>query len=81
MLVGDERAEDSFTLPRRDSSACTTASASSTACRWGWWGGAAGTGTVMRPETVRRYADEAGFSGCEVLPIENDFWRFYLLRP
>ena len=37
----------------------------------------AGTGTVMRTDTVRRYADEAGFSGFEVLPIENDFWRFY----
>ena len=43
--------------------------------------GAAGTGTVIRAETVRRYAEEAGFSTCEVLPIENDFWRFYLLRP
>ena len=30
---------------------------------------------------VKRYADEAGFSSCEVLPIEHDFWRFYLLRP
>ena len=35
----------------------------------------------MRPETVRRYADEAGFASCEVLPIEHDFWRFYLLQP
>jgi hypothetical protein len=35
---------------------------------------------VFRAETVRRYADDAGFSTCEVLPIENDFWRFYLLR-
>jgi hypothetical protein len=30
---------------------------------------------------VRRYAGEAGFTGFEVLPIEHDFWRFYLLRP
>lgn len=37
------------------------------------------TGTVMRPETLRGYALEAGFSGVEVLPIENDFWRFYRL--
>jgi hypothetical protein len=42
---------------------------------------AAGTGTVMRAETVRRYAEEAGFTSYEVLPIEHDFWRFYLLRP
>ena len=39
----------------------------------------AGTGTVMRPATLRRYATEAGFSGIETLPIENDMWRFYRL--
>jgi 2-polyprenyl-3-methyl-5-hydroxy-6-metoxy-1,4-benzoquinol methylase len=42
---------------------------------------AAGTGTVMREETVRGYAEQAGFADCEVAPIENDFWRFYLLTP
>ena len=41
----------------------------------------AGTGTVMRPATLRRYAAEAGFRTVEVLPIENDFWRFYRLEP
>jgi 2-polyprenyl-3-methyl-5-hydroxy-6-metoxy-1,4-benzoquinol methylase len=40
----------------------------------------AGTGTVMRPSTLERYAREAGFDGIEVLPIENDLWRFYELR-
>jgi SAM-dependent methyltransferase len=38
------------------------------------------TGTVMRRSTLERYAREAGFSGVDVLPIENDFWRFYRLR-
>jgi 2-polyprenyl-3-methyl-5-hydroxy-6-metoxy-1,4-benzoquinol methylase len=38
-----------------------------------------GTGTVMRPATLRHYATEAGFSGVEMLPIENDIWRFYRL--
>jgi len=42
---------------------------------------AAGTGTVMRAHTVRAYAKQAGFANCEVAPIENDFWRFYLLTP
>jgi len=42
---------------------------------------AAGTGTVMRKGTVRRYAREAGFGGFDVLPIENDFYRFYRLTP
>jgi hypothetical protein len=43
--------------------------------------GAAGTGTVMRPDAVERYATEAGFSGFEVLPVEHDFYRFYRLTP
>jgi SAM-dependent methyltransferase len=42
---------------------------------------AAGTGTVMRPDTVRRYATDAGFGVCEILPIDHPFWRFYLLTP
>jgi len=43
--------------------------------------GSAGTGAVMRPDTVRRYGQEAGFGGFEVLPIETNFWRFYRLAP
>ncbi len=42
-------------------------------------GHSVGTGTVMRPDTLRRYAREAGFEDIEVLPIETDFWRFYRL--
>jgi SAM-dependent methyltransferase len=38
-----------------------------------------GTGTVMRPATLRDYAVEAGFSGMETVPIEHDFFRFYRL--
>jgi 2-polyprenyl-3-methyl-5-hydroxy-6-metoxy-1,4-benzoquinol methylase len=41
----------------------------------------AGTGTVIRPDTVRAYATDAGFSRVDVLPIEHDFWRFYRLVP
>ncbi len=39
----------------------------------------AATGTVMRADTVRRYATEAGFASVDVLPIEHDFFRFYRL--
>lgn len=39
----------------------------------------AATGTVMRPDTLRGYAQAAGFSGLDVLDIENDLFRFYLL--
>jgi SAM-dependent methyltransferase len=38
------------------------------------------TGTVMRPETLKRYAAEAGFCDVEILPIDNFFFRFYRLR-
>jgi 2-polyprenyl-3-methyl-5-hydroxy-6-metoxy-1,4-benzoquinol methylase len=41
----------------------------------------AGTGTVMRPDTFRRYAQEAGFERVTVLPIEHDTFRFYRLDP
>jgi 2-polyprenyl-3-methyl-5-hydroxy-6-metoxy-1,4-benzoquinol methylase len=37
------------------------------------------TGTVMRRPTFRRYAEEAGFSRVDELPIENDFYRYYRL--
>jgi SAM-dependent methyltransferase len=37
----------------------------------------AATGTVMRPDTLRRYALEAGFRDVEVLPIEHEQFRFY----
>ena len=42
--------------------------------------GSAATGTVMRPETLEAYAREAGFEALEILPIENDLWRFYRLK-
>ncbi|HKY55656.1 MAG TPA: class I SAM-dependent methyltransferase [Anaerolineales bacterium] len=42
---------------------------------------AVGTGTVMRTDTLKKYAIEAGFRNVEVLPIENFFFRFYRLTP
>jgi hypothetical protein len=41
----------------------------------------AGNGTVLRPDTLRRYAADAGFTRVDVLPIDNPFWQFYQLRP
>jgi ubiquinone/menaquinone biosynthesis C-methylase UbiE len=38
-----------------------------------------GTGTVMREATLRAYAADAGFAAVEVLPIGNEFFRFYRL--
>lgn len=39
-----------------------------------------GTGTVLRSETVRAFATDAGFSAASVLPIEHEMFRFYELR-
>jgi ubiquinone/menaquinone biosynthesis C-methylase UbiE len=41
----------------------------------------AATGTVMRAETMQRYAEAAGFSSVTVLPIEHELFRFYRLKP
>ena len=38
------------------------------------------TGTAIRPETVQRCAQTAGFDSFEILPIENDLFRFYRLQ-
>jgi hypothetical protein len=41
--------------------------------------GSVGTGTVMRPGTMRDYAVQAGFAGVEEVPIEHDTLRLYRL--
>lgn len=41
----------------------------------------AGTGTVMRPSTLERYAREAGWRSVTVLPVEHEVFRLYRLDP
>jgi 2-polyprenyl-3-methyl-5-hydroxy-6-metoxy-1,4-benzoquinol methylase len=82
VLIGDERTEDELTAPASEIERLYYGFSVFHCLPVGMVGeNAAGTGTVMRAETVRRYAEEAGFTSYEVLPIEHDFWRFYLLRP
>lgn len=80
VLVIDERVADTF----------TTDVEAGERFQWGWSAlhclptamcspPAAGTGTLMRAPTLRRYAQAAGFADIDVLPIDNDFWRFYRL--
>jgi SAM-dependent methyltransferase len=82
MLVVDERTRESFTGEPDDLEAyfygwslfdCLPAGLSDPP--------SAGTGTVMRPDTLAGYALEAGFRGFEVLPVEHESFRLYLLRP
>lgn len=37
------------------------------------------TGAVMRPDTLRQYAAEAGFINVDILPVDNDGFHFYHL--
>src|SRR4051794_10848415 len=80
VLIADEKVAPEFTAPGDDverlmygySLLCCLPDGRSTSP-------SVGTGTVMRPATLERYAREAGFAGVEVLPLEHDFFRFYRL--
>jgi 2-polyprenyl-3-methyl-5-hydroxy-6-metoxy-1,4-benzoquinol methylase len=80
VVIADERVADSFTAPADDLERFYYGFSVLHCLPVGMVGeGAAGTGTVMRADTVRRYGEQAGFREFEVLPIENDFYRFYRL--
>ena len=81
VLVVDEKVEDAFE-PNADLL---------TRLNYGWsvlsclssamlGPGAAGTGTVMRPATLKAYATAAGFTTVERLSVDHPFWNFYRLR-
>jgi 2-polyprenyl-3-methyl-5-hydroxy-6-metoxy-1,4-benzoquinol methylase len=82
-LVADEKTEDTFTAPAGDIErlyygfslfTCLPAAMTERPT--------AATGTVIREETMRRYAAEAGFSSTERLDQpELDMLRFYQLTP
>jgi SAM-dependent methyltransferase len=81
LLVVDERTEDRFTpdapvmerlLYGYSLTVCLPDGMSATP--------SAGTGTVMRPDTLRSYAAAAGFADVEILDIDHDQFRIYRLR-
>lgn len=82
VLIGDEKVAETFTAPGDELERFNYGWSALHCLPVGLTGPtSAGTGTVIRPDTVRRYAREAGFSTVTVLPIEHDFWRFYRLDP
>ena len=81
VLVADERVADVFTAPGDPTERLM----------YGWSilhclpatmaeGPVEATGTVLRAPTLAGWAAAAGFTGFEVLPIDNRFWRFYRLH-
>ena len=82
LLVVDERVADTFTAPGDEVERMM----------YGWSvthclptqlaeQPSAALGTVMRSDTVRELADQAGYARVDVLPVENDFFRLYRLDP
>jgi SAM-dependent methyltransferase len=82
VVIGDERVADRFSLDAGDVERFFYGCSITHCLPVGMVGDdPAGTGTVMRADTVRQYATDAGFAGFEVLAIDNDFYRFYRLTP
>jgi SAM-dependent methyltransferase len=81
-IIADEKTADAFTAPGDEAErlfycfsvlCCLPAGRSEEP--------SAATGTVMRADTMRSYAADAGFSAVEVLDIPHDLLRFYRLTP
>jgi 2-polyprenyl-3-methyl-5-hydroxy-6-metoxy-1,4-benzoquinol methylase len=83
VLVADELTDDEFAAPASDWVRAEYGW-SLVACLPGAMGDpdTAATGAVMRPSTLRRYAEEAGFRDVDVFPITDEsYFRFYRLLP
>lgn len=80
VLVVDERAEDSFSLPASEMERFFYTFSTLHCLAVSMQNDGAGTGTVFRPETLRRYAADAGYADVEVLDVEHPQFRLYRLR-
>jgi SAM-dependent methyltransferase len=80
LVVADERVAEQFTAPGDEMERfmygfsilhCLPAGRVTTP--------SAATGTALRPAAVAELGAAAGFSRCDVLPIDHEMWRFYRL--
>lgn len=79
VLVVDERTEDAFTVPAPEMERLFYAFSTLHCLAVSMQGGGAGTGTVIRADTLRGYATEAGFATVDVLDVEHPQFRLYRL--
>jgi SAM-dependent methyltransferase len=77
VLVVDERTEDTFTVPTNEMERFFYSFSTLHCLAVSMQDGGAGTGTVMRGDTVRDYARAAGFGDIEVLPVEHPQFVLY----
>jgi 2-polyprenyl-3-methyl-5-hydroxy-6-metoxy-1,4-benzoquinol methylase len=79
VLVADERTEPAFTVPTTEMERLFYAFSTLHCLAVSMQDGGVGTGTVIRADTVRRYAAEAGFKAVDVLDVEHPQFVLYRL--
>jgi 2-polyprenyl-3-methyl-5-hydroxy-6-metoxy-1,4-benzoquinol methylase len=79
VLVVDERTAEEFSLPASEMERLFYAFSTLHCLAVSMQDGGAGTGTVIRPATVRRYAGDAGFERVDVLDVEHPQFVLYRL--
>jgi 2-polyprenyl-3-methyl-5-hydroxy-6-metoxy-1,4-benzoquinol methylase len=79
VLVVDERTEDAFTVPTTEMERFFYTFSTLHCLAVSMQHDGAGTGTVIRADTLRRYATDAGFSTVEVLDVEHPQFVLYRL--
>ncbi len=78
VLVVEEKVGEAFTLPASPNDRLNYGWSVLTCLPSAMCGpGAAGTGTLLRRETLLRYAREAGFSSIEDAGVPHDAWTFW----
>jgi 2-polyprenyl-3-methyl-5-hydroxy-6-metoxy-1,4-benzoquinol methylase len=79
VLVVDERTADTFTLPAGEMERLFYAFSTLHCLAVSMQDGGVGTGTVIRADTVRSYAADAGFTNVDVLDVEHPQFVLYRL--
>ncbi len=79
VLVVDERTEEAFTVPAGEMERFFYSFSTLHCLAVSMQDGGAGTGTVIRPDTMRRYATAAGFTSVKALDVEHPQFVLYRL--
>jgi 2-polyprenyl-3-methyl-5-hydroxy-6-metoxy-1,4-benzoquinol methylase len=79
VLVVDERTEEAFTVPTNEMERLFYSFSTLHCLAVSMQNDGAGTGTVIRPDTMRRYASAAGYSSVDLLDVEHPQFALYRL--
>jgi 2-polyprenyl-3-methyl-5-hydroxy-6-metoxy-1,4-benzoquinol methylase len=79
VLVADERTEETFRVPANEMERFFYTFSTLHCLAVSMQDGGVGTGTVIRPDTVRQYAADAGFATVDILAVEHPQFLLYRL--